>query len=74
MSKKSVGQKYEYELSNRLGQGAFAEVYKGRNKITNEVVAIKVIKRSLLARYGYKYYYISDEMLVQIHKEVSVLQ
>lgn len=54
MSKKNVGQKYEYELSNRLGQGAFAEVYKGRNRLTDEVVAIKVIKRSLLAKYGYK--------------------
>jgi calcium-dependent protein kinase len=54
MSKKSVGQKYEYELSGRLGQGAFAEVYKGRNRLTDEVVAIKVIKRSLLAKYGYR--------------------
>jgi calcium-dependent protein kinase len=53
MSKKTVGAKYEYELSNRLGQGAFAEVYKGKNKVTGEVVAIKVIKRSLLAKYGY---------------------
>jgi hypothetical protein len=26
MSKKTIGTKYEYELSNRLGKGAFAEV------------------------------------------------
>ncbi|CAD8139098.1 unnamed protein product [Paramecium pentaurelia] len=67
MSKKTVGQKYEYELQNRLGQGAFAEVYKGKNKVTGEIVAIKVIKRSLLAKYG-------DDILKQIHQEVSILQ
>lgn len=32
MSKKTVGSKYEYELASRLGAGAFAEVYKGKNK------------------------------------------
>ena len=53
MAKKTIGKKYEYEMVNRLGQGAFAEVYKGLNKETGEVVAIKVIKRSILARYGY---------------------
>lgn len=53
MAKKTIGKKYEYEMANRLGQGAFAEVYKGLNKETGEVVAIKVIKRSILARYGY---------------------
>jgi hypothetical protein len=26
MSKKTIGTKYEYELTNRLGKGAFAEV------------------------------------------------
>jgi len=26
MSKKTIGTKYEYELSNKLGAGAFAEV------------------------------------------------
>jgi hypothetical protein len=27
MSKKNIGEKYEYELSQKLGAGAFAEVY-----------------------------------------------
>lgn len=48
MATKQIGKKYEYSLSNRLGQGAFAEVYKGQNKKTGETVAIKVIKRSIL--------------------------
>lgn len=52
MAKKTVGAKYEYELKDKLGSGAFAEVYKGRNKTTGEVVAIKVIKRAFLAKYG----------------------
>ncbi|CAD8077095.1 unnamed protein product [Paramecium sonneborni] len=67
MSKKTVGSKYEYELSNKLGSGAFAEVYKGKNKMTGEVVAIKVIKRTLLEKYG-------DEILNQIHQEINILQ
>lgn len=52
MDIKKVGKKYEYSLNDRLGQGAFAEVYKGKNKNTGEEVAIKVIKRSALAKYG----------------------
>lgn len=54
MAKKTVGNKYEYEMTNKLGSGAFAEVYKGRNRSTGEIVAIKVIKRSLLLKYGYE--------------------
>lgn len=54
MSKKTVGSKYEYEMKDKLGSGAFAEVFKGKNKSTGEIVAIKVIKRSLLAKYGYE--------------------
>jgi calcium-dependent protein kinase len=50
--KKNVGKKYEYYLVDKLGSGAFAEVFKGKNKETQETVAIKVIKRSLLAKYG----------------------
>lgn len=57
MSRKSVGNKYEYEQSGKLGAGAFAEVFKGKNKMTGETVAIKVIKRQLLERYGYFFYF-----------------
>ncbi|CAD8107189.1 unnamed protein product [Paramecium sonneborni] len=65
--KKVVGKKYEYQTQDKLGSGAFAEVYFGKNKLTQEAVAIKVIKRSVLAKYG-------DEILEQIQREVAILQ
>lgn len=51
--RKVVGKKYEYQTNDKLGSGAFAEVYLGKNKLTQEAVAIKVIKRAVLAKYGY---------------------
>ncbi|CAD8170110.1 unnamed protein product [Paramecium pentaurelia] len=65
--RKVVGKKYEYQTNDKLGSGAFAEVYFGKNKLTQEAVAIKVIKRAVLAKYG-------DEILQQIHQEVEILQ
>ncbi|CAD8197383.1 unnamed protein product [Paramecium octaurelia] len=65
--RKVVGKKYEYQTHDKLGSGAFAEVYFGKNKLTQEAVAIKVIKRAVLAKYG-------DEILQQIHQEVEILQ
>lgn len=68
MSRKVIGDKYEYELNQKLGSGAFAEVFKGKNKLTGEVVAVKVIKRSILDKYGYvlniyvKFILINQEM------------
>ena len=35
----------DYEMITRLGGGSFADVYKARNKITGEIVAIKVLKK-----------------------------
>ena len=35
----------DYEMLTRLGGGSFADVYKARNKITGEIVAIKVLKK-----------------------------
>ncbi|CAD8115054.1 unnamed protein product [Paramecium sonneborni] len=67
IEKKSVGKKYEYYLNDKLGTGSFAEVVKGKNKKTDEVVAIKIIKRSVLAKYG-------DEIMNQIQLEVKILQ
>ncbi|CAD8100686.1 unnamed protein product [Paramecium sonneborni] len=64
---KAVGQKYDYLTKDKVGQGAFADVYLGRNKLTKESVAIKVIKRSVLRKYG-------DEILEQILMEVKILQ
>ena len=33
----------QYEVAERIGGGAFGEVFKGRNRQTDEVVAIKII-------------------------------
>ncbi|CAD8102450.1 unnamed protein product [Paramecium primaurelia] len=65
--KKCVGKKYEYFLKDKLGSGSFAEVVKGKNKQTDEIVAIKVIKRSILAKYG-------DDIMNQIQLEVKILK
>ena len=35
----------DYEMITRLGGGSFADVYKARNKITGELVAIKILKK-----------------------------
>ena len=34
----------KYDKSEKIGEGAFAKVYRGRNKITKEIVAIKEIE------------------------------
>ena len=40
----------KYEMGRFLGQGNFAKVYYGRNLVTNESVAIKVIKKEKLKK------------------------
>ena len=37
--------KEKYEFGKKLGEGYYGEVYLGRNKITNEKVAIKILKK-----------------------------
>ena len=39
---------YDYESLNIIGKGSFGEVHVCKNKKTNEIVAIKKIKKSLL--------------------------
>ncbi|KRX09005.1 Protein kinase-like domain [Pseudocohnilembus persalinus] len=39
-----LGNKYIYSETDKLGEGAFASVYKGKQDITQEVVAMKIIK------------------------------
>ena len=39
---------YNYESLKIIGRGAFGEVHVCRNKKTNEIVAIKKIKKSVL--------------------------
>lgn len=55
----------KYEMGRVLGQGNFAKVYHGRNLITNESVAIKVIKKEKLKK---------ERLVNQIKREVSVMR
>ncbi|KAI4355823.1 hypothetical protein L6164_004560 [Bauhinia variegata] len=55
----------KYEMGRQLGQGNFAKVYYGRNLVTNESVAIKVIKKDNLKK---------ERLVNQIKREVSVMR
>ncbi|KAK7270623.1 hypothetical protein RJT34_25925 [Clitoria ternatea] len=56
----------KYEIGKLLGQGNFAKVYHGRNLLSNESVAIKVIKKERLHK--------KDKLVKQIKCEVSVMR
>ena len=58
---------YEYDESNKLGSGSFADVFKGVKIDTQTQVAIKVIKKGALKRYG-------DDIMTSIGSEVNILQ
>ncbi len=63
----NTNKQYSYdELTGKLGSGAFASVYKGIALENNETIAIKVISKSSLKRYG-------DEILDAIGSEVNIL-
>ena len=66
-NKKILKDKYEFFLNDFLGSGAFGSVYKGRNLINNEEVAIKVINRQAISKYGVN-------MIKSIGQEVTILQ
>ncbi|XP_028782568.1 CBL-interacting serine/threonine-protein kinase 5-like [Neltuma alba] len=55
----------KYEMGRVLGQGNFAKVYYARNLVTNESVAIKVIKKEKLKK---------ERLVRQIKLEVSVMR
>ncbi|KAK6912297.1 NAF domain [Dillenia turbinata] len=55
----------KYEMGKLLGQGTFAKVYHGRNIITSESVAIKVINKDQVKKEG---------MMEQIKTEISVMR
>ncbi|KAF7843195.1 CBL-interacting serine/threonine-protein kinase 5-like [Senna tora] len=57
----------KYEMGRLLGQGNFAKVYYGRNLVTNESVAIKVIKKEKIEQGKVK-------LVKQIKREVSVMR
>lgn len=54
----------KYEMGRLLGQGTFAKVYYGKNLISNESVAIKVIHKDHIKREG---------LMQQIKREISVM-
>lgn len=43
---KDFNSKYEYNTDNVLGSGSYGTVYKGKNKISNEEVAIKIVTKA----------------------------
>lgn len=54
----------KYEMGRLLGKGTFAKVYYGRNLMTQESVAIKVILKDRVKKEG---------LLEQIRREISVM-
>lgn len=58
---------YCYCLNDVLGRGAFAEVYKGICQETQQLVAVKVINKSGIKKFG-------PDILKAIGNEVNILQ
>jgi len=65
--KSATGQKYTFADSDRLGAGAFGDVYLGTIWGTDKKVAIKRINNSVLERYG-------EEFVRCIGNEANLLQ
>ncbi|KAL6896606.1 hypothetical protein ACP4OV_007178 [Aristida adscensionis] len=55
----------KYEIGKLLGQGTFAKVYHARNTETGESVAIKVIDKEKVLKFG---------LMDQIKREISVMK
>lgn len=51
-----------YELKERLGKGSFGSVFKGVNRKTDEVVAIKIISLT------------EEEAIEDVRQEIEILQ
>ena len=56
---------YEWSFKEHLGSGSFAKVYKGRDRNTNEIVAIKIMDSSLMN---------DDYMKSTLQNEVKILK
>lgn len=55
----------KYEMGRQLGQGTFAKVYFGKNLVTGESVAIKVVNKDKVQK---------DGLMEQIRREISVMR
>ncbi|XP_074312729.1 CBL-interacting serine/threonine-protein kinase 25-like [Silene latifolia] len=55
----------KYEIGRLLGQGKFAKVYYGKNIVTSESVAIKIISKEQVKKAG---------MMEQIEREISIMR
>lgn len=55
----------KYEMGRLLGQGTFAKVYYGKNLVTGESVAIKVLNKDQVKK---------DGLMEQIKREISVMR
>lgn len=55
----------KYEMGRVLGQGTFAKVYYGKNLVTQESVAIKVIKKDQVKKEG---------LMEQIKREIEIMR
>lgn len=65
MEKKGNVLMNRYELGRMLGQGTFAKVYHGKNMVTEQSVAIKIIDKEKILKVG---------MIDQIKREISVMR
>lgn len=64
MSKASENVVGEYIVSEEIGKGSFATVYKGHHRLTGEPVAIKTVSLSLL----------SPKLLSNLDSEITILR
>ncbi|KAI9362641.1 kinase-like domain-containing protein [Pilaira anomala] len=53
----------DYIIKEKIGQGSFATVYKAQHKFTNQIVAVKSVRRSKLTK----------KLLENLESEISIL-
>ncbi|XXG61542.1 hypothetical protein AAC387_Pa05g0127 [Persea americana] len=65
VEKKGTVLMHRYEMGRMLGQGTFAKVYHGRDIVSGQSVAIKIIDKEKVLRVG---------LVEQIKREISVMR
>ena len=64
MTSKNNFNENDFELLSRLGNGAYAEVYKAKHKKTSQIYAIKIIDKKLIEKENKTYQiFVENEML-----------